>query len=377
MYTLPPEDSDSINYFTGKEDEIQEGVEFHAMTIIGWDDNYSKDNFKSPTGLTPKKDGAYILYNSWGGENQYVYISYEDYLVHTGLSGILSTDIDELICLNNMKNVKLSEYIEHHFSKDIIYNNGKKYISPIILQNVYELDLVSVGLNSLDEIEIFENLYSLDISRNNIQDLNNLKSLTKLSELNLSYCDISDISILAELKDLYKLDLSGNTRISDYDVLSKLELEELNMSYCNLNDISFLKNINNLKTLDLSGNANISNLSLLSEMKIENLILRNCNITSIITLVNAKKITTLDLSQNKSLNYNELKELNYYITNLILRDCDIKDAGVVKIKGLTELDLSENHNISCLNELELVTSLKISDCNLTEVPDFSKNSFLK
>lgn len=36
----------------------------HAVTIIGWDDNYSKDNFVSK----PERDGAWIVKNSYGTE---------------------------------------------------------------------------------------------------------------------------------------------------------------------------------------------------------------------------------------------------------------------------------------------------------------------
>ena len=58
----------------------------HGVTLVGWDDNYSKDNF---TGRSkPENNGAWIIKNSWGNnaytDNGYTYISYEDtsYLGH-------------------------------------------------------------------------------------------------------------------------------------------------------------------------------------------------------------------------------------------------------------------------------------------------------
>ena len=40
----------------------------HAMTIIGWDDGYSKNNFL--TNHQPPQDGAWIVKNSWGAIDQ-------------------------------------------------------------------------------------------------------------------------------------------------------------------------------------------------------------------------------------------------------------------------------------------------------------------
>ena len=49
----------------------------HAVTIVGWDDNYSADNFVNK----PEGDGAWIVRNSWGdyfGQGGYFYLSYYD-----------------------------------------------------------------------------------------------------------------------------------------------------------------------------------------------------------------------------------------------------------------------------------------------------------
>ncbi|MDO5154526.1 MAG: lectin like domain-containing protein [Eubacteriales bacterium] len=60
-------------YYNGRD------VGNHAVTIVGWDDNYSRNNFTAKA--KPTKNGAWIVKNSYGpnvGDNGYLYISYED-----------------------------------------------------------------------------------------------------------------------------------------------------------------------------------------------------------------------------------------------------------------------------------------------------------
>ncbi|MCF0110536.1 MAG: Ig-like domain-containing protein, partial [Erysipelotrichaceae bacterium] len=49
----------------------------HAVTLVGWDDNYSKDNFI----VKPSSNGAWLIKNSYGngwGDDGYFWLSYED-----------------------------------------------------------------------------------------------------------------------------------------------------------------------------------------------------------------------------------------------------------------------------------------------------------
>lgn len=49
----------------------------HAVMIVGWDDNYSRDNFATTT--KPSNNGAWLIRNSWGDYFDYFWMSYETY----------------------------------------------------------------------------------------------------------------------------------------------------------------------------------------------------------------------------------------------------------------------------------------------------------
>ncbi|MGN0203211.1 MAG: lectin like domain-containing protein [Coprococcus sp.] len=63
----------------------------HDIVIIGWDDNYPKENFTTQ----PEGDGAFICKNSWGadfGQDGYFYISYYDRNI--GIYGVAYTNVE-------------------------------------------------------------------------------------------------------------------------------------------------------------------------------------------------------------------------------------------------------------------------------------------
>lgn len=67
----------------------------HTVAIIGWDDEYSIDNFNE--GNRPVNCGAWIAKNSHGvesGDEGYIYISYEDVNVYKYLIGIQNAQTD-------------------------------------------------------------------------------------------------------------------------------------------------------------------------------------------------------------------------------------------------------------------------------------------
>ena len=73
--------SEEVNHYYNPETYahyVNESIEpSHAVSIIGWDDNYNASNFL----ITPPGNGAWIVKNSYGtewGDNGFFYISYYD-----------------------------------------------------------------------------------------------------------------------------------------------------------------------------------------------------------------------------------------------------------------------------------------------------------
>ena len=102
----------------------------HAVTIVGWDDNYSASNFNSSN--RPKNNGAYIVLNSHGSsvyENGYMYVSYDDVLIERDTIGIVETS---KIDYNN-----IYQYDELGYSKSATIQSGSTNASSAYIANVY------------------------------------------------------------------------------------------------------------------------------------------------------------------------------------------------------------------------------------------------
>lgn len=100
----------------------------HAVSIIGWDDNFSIDNFLEAS--RPSSKGAWIAKNSYGeeaGDNGLIYISYEDKNVSKNMSGIIKAS--DTVDYENI-------YQYDQYDPNVISTVG--YTNKIILCNVFD-----------------------------------------------------------------------------------------------------------------------------------------------------------------------------------------------------------------------------------------------
>lgn len=95
LYTSLKDSSSKSVYYNNKKAAycyMGEDRPNHEVVIIGWDDNYPKENFNSPL----EADGAFICLNSWGprfGEEGVFYVSYYD--TNIGMHNVVYTKVEE------------------------------------------------------------------------------------------------------------------------------------------------------------------------------------------------------------------------------------------------------------------------------------------
>lgn len=332
----------------------------HAMAIIGWDDNYPKENFVKvnensyPTEETPEHDGAYIVFNSWGNnwigpniEGAAFYVSYDEYDIESQLSGIVSTSIEDTRNLKTFKSPLAKGLVEDELSFYIFEKNGEEYISDYALSKLSYLDLSNRGLSDQDLRNLardiaqnLPNVTSLDIGHNSITDLSFLKDLPNLSSIHFSNNQVADILPLCSAKN-----------ITDFQ-----------LSYNNIKDVSCLSSKfdeNSYGHLDVSGNVSVSGIDKLTNL--HSLIADEIGLESLAQLSNLTKLDYLSVARNHIKNLDGLNALE--LNTLNVSGNELTDLSTEATIGF--LSIANNHleDIAILNN---ITSTGV---------DASENSF--
>ena len=389
---------DVANYYTMDSAHGQGRKSPHAMAIVGWDDNYSKDNFfgLGDNGeVKPVHDGAYLVLNSWGSiwrNGGYFWVSYDEYNIESQLSGVISTSLDDTVKISSIESQVVKDLIKEKLGFYIIERGGEEYISDYALNRVSYLDLSSRGLTNddLDAIaEVFSNITSLTIADNNISDLSSLKKFKNLYGVYFSKNNVEDISVLCDMDVLNNFDFSYN-QIRDVSCLSDKPGDYMYLDISGNVGITGYEKISNLTTL-IANEIGLESLESLYNLKnLESLSVRDNNIKNLVGLnPDVEKMYNIDLSGN-----NELNDLTFEkpLYRLMIEDADLNDISIlnnIKVESVYAsgnhfgdlsnfnndeifyLDLSDNGALSNLSSLKNLKSLNLSNCNITSLDDFS------
>lgn len=367
----------------------------HAISIIGWDDNFPKENFKDENGNMPNNNGAYIIINSWGSSNEIIYVSYEDFNIEEQMSGVVSstTEIDDVTKVIKFEDENLYEAIKDEMGKNILsYNNETMEIKCINSDVITQLFLENKEINNINGIENFINLekiylydnnitdltplwniktlQSIYASKNELRNLGNVTSMPNLIDLDISNNKITSIDNIRFLNGLERLYMQGNQLLNIDEIGSLEKLWNLNISENQIESIDFIESLKNLINIELCYN-NIHDVSNLNERDYLNL--SGNPITEGLDKLTNVSIIILDECSLDSCVLDILSKLNN-LKSISLRKNNITDASKLKNLELNELDLSGNKNL----ELETVPvttityRLALDDCNISDVTIFKK-----
>lgn len=127
----------------------------HAVSIVGWDDHYSKDNFNEPR---PSSDGAFLIKNSWGsdwfgGLQGYFWMSYED--VYAAWDAAAINQVDPLGRLEN-----IYQYDNYGITASLGFGEGDNWFANVFTRKNDNESLAAVSfgvINSGTPYEIWIN----------------------------------------------------------------------------------------------------------------------------------------------------------------------------------------------------------------------------
>ena len=212
----------------------------HAITIIGWDDNYSRSKFNAKNSkgeiVHPTSNGAWLIVNNYGSgafESGCQWVSYEDYNVQADIHGYLSVNTTKKeytyefegtkaynrlksLCTDPEEGVTCTDERKTIVGVDLIFNDMKVF-------NFNSTDLSTADLNTLLKYNL-PKLTTFSATGNNISNVSIFSNISTIKTLDLSYNNISDVTPLP-LTQYDSIDLKGQ------EITKRLNVGETECSY--------------------------------------------------------------------------------------------------------------------------------------------------
>ena len=157
----------------------------HDVVIIGWDDNYSKDNFS----VDLEGDGAFICQNSWGtsfGDQGIFYVSYYD--TNIGTHNVVYTGIEDIDNYDHIYQSDICGWVgQLGYNKESIY--GANVFTAQGKENLTAASFYATGKDSEYELYVV----------NNFEDENSFKNMKKVAEGSLKNAGYYTIDFSEEI----------------------------------------------------------------------------------------------------------------------------------------------------------------------------------
>lgn len=118
----------------------------HSIVLVGWDDNYSKDNFSESH--RPSNNGAWLVRNSWYSNDSanYIWVSYEHASLHSTKS--------HRIAITDMQEADDNEYMLSYDYKTL-GSNDPAYNETVYLCNVFDIENYTNVFNRITKVMLY------------------------------------------------------------------------------------------------------------------------------------------------------------------------------------------------------------------------------
>ena len=347
---------------------------YHASLIVGWNDNYSKDNFAE--GYKPDKNGAWIIRNTHGSSGEY-YISYYDpYLLNNenmAITSIKSVGYDH-IYQYNPSGCKSYQYAGDYYCYSLGNVPSKQVVSIFEKDSEGNQKLDSVGFyvqsSSSKSVEVYFSSSSSNDIPSDLFDSNN-KICEKNNITNNGYysCELSNSKIISQ--QYFFIGLKGNGQIFAFQGNSHPTLSNDKVG------ISVRKNyyLNNSTWTD----AAISNSSTIFVKAFTTDTNDEPSIIGVDSVTISPNVLNLKVGESSSLTYNispsnaDIKSTEWSSSNTgvvsVDKDGKVSAVGigtanvVIKVVGQDNSEASDSIVVNVISQYISVDSVTLVDAN--------------
>lgn len=345
----------------------------HAMSIIGWIDDFDTSVITDAEGNSPEHNGVYVVKNSWGEDTdyshgQYLYMPYDYYDAEADLHGIVSNSIDDALLLSEFKGQKIPELIRTKYNQYINEIDGQEYILKSLI-NIYNTD--GFTAEDYEDLALFgDDVVTLNIANYQGVDIEYLKKFPNTAYIELDNVNELSNEVLEYIASKARHLTIKNTKIASSDFLSNLDsafwLEFVNVGGLNLNMLPENNNLSFLRLdgcIDAVGLDKIHNYSHLNDLE-----LLSMNLSSVADLGLADNygIYRLSLAGNKMTDFSGLpgglvsldlsdNSLTNYPTNLNVAMVTLRSNSISELKNLSP----ETSSVLMANNQTTITSIDV------------------